>query len=657
MSWLASARDGRSEGASESARELARVAAARATRAGRAAEDERAWSDARSEGSSQDWSAVVPHVGAFGRDGGSVASSGSARGSGESSASASGRVGARAGGGLGGGGGGGVARAVRSHASSFDIAENARLALEAKDAQLQKMAARLAALEREREERAARVVRDEMDAFGSAANDLEHEMQTALKNLRVARGGGTAADVMRSDAEARDEEGSVSARGAAAPATPNPLTPTLERIAGGDAEISNTPEPVKPGVRVDGGILTPSGRVVPGALKTKSSRGATPATTTTAGNTPRTVAFNRDAIETYSDAGVALEPHEVEAMRVELREVRAALKSAFGVSEKLVTQCEKKNQELKEKTLAIKLAREEIESGRVELERVKNELARLRDANDGTGVGDVPERFKKAVETLASAKRLNAELLLVIKTAIGVNVETSPGVVFAILPALSSLAVRGDMADALAQGGALNALAGVLDLFATDAIVCKRAIDAIVAMCRAGGSEAATHDDEIVALRVRLTNAAIETCAKSIIRASRDHIADAGVSAITCETVRAFVEFGNLELVRELVDDLGVVDAVCSVSKAHPHDEGAQRASSMALAALATTDEKTKRVVERRGGFTLLTRCVTELGIDDATRAFPQLKRWLAGKKTRQDEENEIEEVDEDSSMDVTINL
>ena len=547
--------------------------------------------------------------------------------------------------------------ASRSTSGSFDIAENARLALEAKDAQLQKMAARLAALEREREENVARMVRDEVDAFGSAANDLESEMRNALKNLRVGRGGAAPAEMMRSDAEARDDEGSVSARGAAAPATPNPLTPTLERIAGGDGESAHTPEPVKAGVRVDGGILTPSGRVVPGALKTKSSSGATPATTTTAGNTPRTVAFNRDEIETYSDAGLALEPHEVDAMRAELREVRAALKSAFGVSEKLVAQCEKKNRELKEKTLAIKLAREEIESERAELKRLQDELARRRDADDGKAVGDVPERLKKALETLAGAKKLNAELLLVMKTAIGVNVETSPGVVFAILPALSSLAVRGDIADAMAQGGALNALAGVLDLFAADATVCKRAIDAIIAMCRAGGSDAATHDDEIVALRVRLTNAAIESCAESVIRASRDHVADSGLCEIACETVRAFVEFGNLERVRTLVDELDVVDAVCSISKAHPRDEGAQRASSMALAALATTDEKTKRVVERYGGFALLTRCATELGIDDATRAYPQLKRWLFGKQTREDAEYANEDDDEGSAMDVTRNL
>lgn len=68
--------------------------------------------------------------------------------------------------------------------SSFDIAENARLALEAKDAQLNKMAARLAELERQRDAEMKDRVRTEVDAFSGAANDLEAEMANAMKNLR-----------------------------------------------------------------------------------------------------------------------------------------------------------------------------------------------------------------------------------------------------------------------------------------------------------------------------------------------------------------------------------------------------------------------------------------------------------------------------------------
>ncbi|OUS44904.1 hypothetical protein BE221DRAFT_77907 [Ostreococcus tauri] len=431
------------------------------------------------------------------------------------------------------------------------------------------MAARLAELERQRDAEMKDRVRTEVDAFSGAANDLEAEMANAMKNLR--------------------SQGSGSGNGSDA------------RSVGFDVR---TPEP---GTRVEGGVLTSSGRIVASALKTTSS-------------------------EAYSDAGVMLDPQEIDALRAELREVRQALKSAFGVSEKLVAQCEKKNRELKEKNLAIKLAREE---------------------------GDA--RLRVALETLNKCKDLNAKLLQVMKTSIGVNAETSPGVVFNILPAVTSLATRGDVADAMVQAGALIAIANSLDLFAKDVAVCRRAMQAVGSICRAGGSDASTQDDEIVELRVNLTNAAIEQAASSVLKAVETHLKDAPLCELACDVVRAFVEYGDLEFIKTLVDDMRVVQRMCEVSQSHPNDERAQRASSLAIAALATTNEQTKEIVERSGGFALVRRCAAELGIDDALRVYPAMRRWLSGKKTKEelerDEASTRERFDDDVDDDFVDNL
>ena len=79
----------------------------------------------------------------------------------------------------------GVSSAKPNTRGSFDVAENARLALEAKDVQLAKMAARLEAVMREKQELEASQTRGEMNAFASQADDLDAEMKAALRGLRA----------------------------------------------------------------------------------------------------------------------------------------------------------------------------------------------------------------------------------------------------------------------------------------------------------------------------------------------------------------------------------------------------------------------------------------------------------------------------------------
>lgn len=567
---------------------------------------------------------------------------------------------------------------------TFDVAENARLALEAKEAQLQKMAARLRALERERERERGREMDEERETFADAANDLEGEMAAAMARLRGDAGGATTSRQQTTkSSRAREDAGTFAfapdafaSRDGDDPATPElprgrgkaeehgddvemtktpeikpmhpPRAPPSERS---DAEISEskTPEPIKPGVRVDGGYLTPSGRVVGSALKSGSSKPKTP-------NESKSVVFTPGEIAQYSDAGTPFDAADVEELRAELREVRAALKSAFSVSEKLVAQCEKKNREIKEKNTSVMLAREELENARAALERAQKEALEAKKSVAGVPAGDLAEAYEKS-------KRLNSELLRVMRASIGVNVELSPDVVFAILPTLASLAVRGDVAEAMAQGGALDALAGALDLFAHDPAVCRKAIAAIESICRAGSPDAsgATQDEEIIDIRSRLTNEAVDACGAAVARCAYDHVADARLSEAICALAHAFAEIGDYDRVQFLIGrECALVQAICKISKTHEHDERTQRASSLALAAFAACDENTKRVVESLGGIALIKRCVQELGIDDAQRAFPHVKRWISGKKTREDRERGARGFDSDdgeADVDVTGNL
>lgn len=537
--------------------------------------------------------------------------------------------------------------------NQFDVVENARLALEAKDAQLQKMAARLAELERAKDEEQIGRARGEMREFQAQATDLEGEMKEAMRRLRGGGDAGSVEDdpVVKKSAPAAfgardDSDASVSEdRGG------GDAGPIREEGNGDDAMPMATPPPVPPGKKVEGGVLTPSGRVVGSALKPTSTPASRRKSAAEALDTPgiarRNVMFHAE--EEYSDAGVQVDAKELAELRNELREVRVALKSAFGVSEKLVEQCEKKNAELKEKSTVIKLAREEVEKSRKDLKKAmsaKKDLERRVEelerrggsAATTTDGGDASLRnhLVRLSQTVEKSKRSHAGLMEVIKSAIGVNAELSPDVVFTVLPILSSLAVRGDMANALVSGGALDGLSNVLEIFADDASICCRALEAIESICRLGAdSSVVVHDAEIIELRSAMTDQAIQACGAAVCRSVADHLEDAAVCETACSVALAFAEFGDYKNIQFLVRRCDVVSALVEASKAHGSDEDVQRASSCAIAAFASCDEETKNIIESSGAMSRLKRCVHDLGLDDAVRLFPNVKRWISSSKKK----------------------
>jgi hypothetical protein len=229
------------------------------------------------------------------------------------------------------------------------------------------------------------------------------------------------------------------------------------------------------------------------------------------------------------------------------------------------------------------------------------------------------------------------------------------------------------MAQALADGGALESLSNVLELFASDTAICRRALEAIESMCRLGShSSVVVHDAEIVQLRAQLTDDAIKSCGENIKRCASTCLRDASACEAVCGVALAFAEFGDYDNIIFLVRDCEFVRALVDASTAHPNHEGVQRASSCALAAFASCDEGTKRVVESTGGMALIKRCVQELSLDDSVRLFPAVKRWISGKKSREDVEaastrrrttandddkDEDDGKDNDDDKDLTANL
>lgn len=555
--------------------------------------------------------------------------------------------------------------ARRGGGNQFNVVENARLALEAKDAQLQKMAARLAELERAKDEEQIGRARGEMREFQAQATDLEGEMKEAMRRLR---GGGDAGSV-------EDDAGVQKSAPAAFSARDDSDASVSEDRGGGDAgpirEEGNeddamamamaTPPPVPPGKKVEGGVLTPSGRVVGSALKPASTPASRRKSAAEALDTPgiarRNVMFHAE--EEYSDAGVQVDAKELAELRNELREVRVALKSAFGVSEKLVAQCEKKNRELQEKNLAVKLAREEVDKSRAELRDVvaaaaaeRKSAAASASARGRATDEALRERLDDAMKALKVSQALNEQLMCVMTSSVGVNVEASPEVVFAVLPVLAGLAVRGDFAEALAAGGAFDALDGALDIFAADASVCRRALECILCMSHAGETSAHATDDDVMRLRSKLANEAIDACGRSIARCAKDHVKDARVSETVCSIALSFAECAEFEKISFFVRECRAVDVVCKITETHAANERVQRAGTCALAALATCDERTKRAVERRGGIDLIARCANELGVDDAVRMYPQVKRWISGVKSREDRESKGSKTRDDDDDD-----
>ena len=58
----------------------------------------------------------------------------------------------------------------------------------------------------------------------------------------------------------------------------------------------------------------------------------------------------------------------------------------------------------------------------------------------------------------------------------------------------------------------------------------------------------------------------------------------------------------------------------------------------------------------------MIARCADELGVDDAAREFPQVKRWISGVKTREDRERKERSTttaddDDEDGVDVSGNL
>ena len=72
--------------------------------------------------------------------------------------------------------------------STFDVAENARLALEAKDAQLRRMAARVAALEAERDAEAVSAVEADARAFVECVCVANAAMALVARDVAKRRG-------------------------------------------------------------------------------------------------------------------------------------------------------------------------------------------------------------------------------------------------------------------------------------------------------------------------------------------------------------------------------------------------------------------------------------------------------------------------------------
>lgn len=550
----------------------------------------------------------------------------------------------------------GTASVKPNTSGSFDIAENARLALEAKDVQLAKMAARLEAVMREKQELEASRSRGEMSAFASQADDLDAEMKAALRGLRgndrasngydmnglhnstatvnpFARRGDEGGGGLDDDSD--DEAPGPSRRNAQ---MPNGATRAqYDDDDGEDNDGHHTPQPpsIKPGVRVEGGYLTPSGRVVGSALKTESSALKS---VDGGGTNDRRVVFNHE--EQFSDAGAPFEAVEVAELRRELREIRGALKSAFSVSEQLVEQCEKKNMEIKEKNAALKLAREELLQARDDLRAARegqNEAEKRTNAllRGDFNVDELRRHLSTTLRALDDSNAFAKECIKIIQQSVGVNVELSPDVVFSILPVLSSLSIRGEMAEAMVDAGVLNSLVNALEMFKSDGAICADALDAIQAICRTGLDAAiVTQDEQLIALRGTLTDDAIKTCARSVVACGHQCVSNAVVCEAIAGVALAFAEFGDFPNIQYLVGECEMVDVLVQSCVKHANDEGVQRATTCALAAYAVCDGSTKRVVESLGGFALIKRCVNELNVDDAVRLFPPVRRWISSSKS-----------------------
>ena len=246
------------------------------------------------------------------------------------------------------------------------------------------------------------------------------------------------------------------------------------------------------------------------------------------------------------------------------------------------------------------------------------------------------------VEELETSRQLCRDVLLVTRACANVS-QADPNAVVAALPALATLASnkRGDSALILATNGVPRHAAAAMETHGKDAQVATHACELIATLARGGepsvlrglaGSarkaaaavakqftETATH---------RNNNNASPGPGVAIVNALRRHEGDAGVCAAAADATWAAAHHGGGSVAAKLLEH-EAVSALARSMRSHPADADVVSKCAHAICCVASTSDANAAEAARQGGASAVAAARGDGG-GDAIVAYPSTERWVA---------------------------
>ena len=526
----------------------------------------------------------------------------------------------------------------RAEAARFELAENARLALEAKSAQVEGLKVKLAAAEaalrerdeREREEQAARASSEHAGVMHEA-DRLGDEMKGALGNVkafmrRAWTGAGQTASSETDDVTA----GNRTPERRATNARDGPHTPSSAMRSKAKTSIVE-----KPAAR---GAYLRAGGDSPGGDSSLVGR-----------QRPKTVAFVGDREQRRLER-----EGEVVADNARLRrtvgELEQRLKRLARVARRATDAAESKFADERAARLDAEAA----------CERLRAALEEVGGAGRSSGVGDEVGKVgafgRSLVEELETSRSACRDVLLVARCAARVN-ASDPAAIVAALPALAALAGerQGDTAHALADNGVVASAAAVMEAHGRDSSVAKAGCELIATLARGGGpsvlrglagsarkaAAAVARDFTTPASggggggggragsqKFSARSPAAHNPSVAVVDALRRHANDAATCAAAADAAWAASHHGGVAVASRLLAD-GVVAALADAMALHPTDHDVVSKGSHAVCCVAATSAANAAEAASQGGAAAVAAAMSD-GAADAIAAYPSTERWVA---------------------------
>ena len=246
------------------------------------------------------------------------------------------------------------------------------------------------------------------------------------------------------------------------------------------------------------------------------------------------------------------------------------------------------------------------------------------------------------VEELETSRQLCRDVLLVTRACANVS-QADPNAVVAALPALATLASnkRGDSALILATSGVPRHAAAAMETHGKDAQVATHACELIATLARGGepsvlrglaGSArkaaAAVAKQFTETTTHRNNNNSSPGPGVAIVNALRRHEGDAGVCATAADAAWAAAHHGGGSVAAKLLEH-EAVSALARSMRSHPTDADVVSKCAHAICCVASTSDANAAEAARQGGASAVAAARGD-GAGDAIDAYPSTERWVA---------------------------